>query len=104
MTTSKTYLNVPYADKDAAKALGARWDADKKKWYLPATVDLVPFAKWQLDAASMELLTDKSLNVTVPPSAPLKKSASTHNSAAGVFTYPTDKGFVAYNGDEPPWS
>jgi hypothetical protein len=103
MTTSKTYLNVPYADKDAAKALGARWDADKKKWYVPATVDIAPFAKWQLDAASLELLTNKLSNATVT-SAPLKKSASIQNSAAGVFTYPTDKGFVAYNGDEPPWN
>jgi phage-related protein (TIGR01555 family) len=31
----RTYLNVPYADKDAAKAAGAKWDADKRKWYHP---------------------------------------------------------------------
>jgi ribonuclease HI len=28
------YLNVPFAKKDEAKALGARWDADKRKWYV----------------------------------------------------------------------
>ena len=27
-------LNVPYADKDSAKALGARWDAKRRTWYL----------------------------------------------------------------------
>lgn len=29
----RTYLNVPFADKEYAKKNGARWDADKKKWY-----------------------------------------------------------------------
>jgi len=31
----RTYLNVPYADRDAAKVAGAKWDADKRKWYHP---------------------------------------------------------------------
>jgi len=31
MPNSKIYLNVPFAQKDEAKALGARWDAIKKK-------------------------------------------------------------------------
>jgi hypothetical protein len=26
-------LKVPFADKDAAKKLGARWDAARKIWY-----------------------------------------------------------------------
>jgi hypothetical protein len=30
----RTYLNVPYAEKDKAKDKGARWDADRKKWYV----------------------------------------------------------------------
>ncbi len=29
------YLEVPYREKDQAKALGARWDPLKKKWYIP---------------------------------------------------------------------
>ncbi|MDP0346717.1 DUF5710 domain-containing protein [Glaesserella parasuis] len=33
---SHTYLNVPYAEKDEAKSLGAKWDKFKKKWYMPA--------------------------------------------------------------------
>lgn len=32
------YLNVPYAQKDIAKANGARWNPSVKKWYLPAGV------------------------------------------------------------------
>jgi Domain of unknown function (DUF5710) len=31
----RTYLDVPYNDKDAAKALGARWDQTARRWYDP---------------------------------------------------------------------
>jgi hypothetical protein len=30
----KIYLAVEYAQKDAAKKLGAKWDAKRKKWYV----------------------------------------------------------------------
>jgi ribonuclease HI len=30
----RVYLNVPYSEKDKAKAKGAKWDAEKKKWYI----------------------------------------------------------------------
>ncbi|MCK7505121.1 MAG: DUF5710 domain-containing protein [Desulfobacterales bacterium] len=29
----RTYLKVPFARKDAAKAAGARWDPDRRSWY-----------------------------------------------------------------------
>ena len=35
--TQKIYLNVPYAKKDEAKALGAKWDTIIKKWYTRKT-------------------------------------------------------------------
>jgi len=31
--SKKYYLYVPYEYKQQAKELGAKWDADKKKWY-----------------------------------------------------------------------
>ena len=31
----RIYLNVKFEDKDDAKALGAWWCVDKKKWYAP---------------------------------------------------------------------
>lgn len=31
----KQYLNVPYAQREEAKKMGARWDPEKKKWYMP---------------------------------------------------------------------
>jgi hypothetical protein len=39
-------LNVPYAEKDQAKQLGARWDAARKVWYIDGRDDLAPFARW----------------------------------------------------------
>jgi hypothetical protein len=39
-------LNVPYAEKDEAKQLGARWDAARRKWYVPAGVDPAAFSRW----------------------------------------------------------
>jgi len=44
---TRLYLNVPFADKEAAKGLGARWDADKKKWYCDSKKADV-FEKWRL--------------------------------------------------------
>lgn len=40
------YLVVPFAEKDEAKQLGARWDAAKRKWYVPAGKDAVLFKQW----------------------------------------------------------
>ena len=44
------FLNVPFAEKDAAKSVGARWDAARKKWYVPKGLDMAPFARWSADA------------------------------------------------------
>ena len=53
-------LVTPFADKDAAKALGARWDAAKKIWYIIDVADLTPFARWIPNIrAAMGNLTDE---------------------------------------------
>ncbi len=39
-------LNVPYAEKDEAKALGARWNPKKKSWYVPDGQSAEAFARW----------------------------------------------------------
>ncbi|MGD0494225.1 MAG: DUF5710 domain-containing protein [Steroidobacteraceae bacterium] len=46
IATTWTPLNVPFADKDQAKALGAQWHADQKRWVVPAGRDLTPFSSW----------------------------------------------------------
>jgi hypothetical protein len=40
------YLACPYAEKDDCKALGGRWDADLKKWYVPNDTDRELFRRW----------------------------------------------------------
>ena len=42
----RTYLHIPYQDKEQAKALGARWDARQKQWYAPEGTDLEPLQRF----------------------------------------------------------
>ena len=51
-------LVTPFAEKDAVKALGARWDAAKKVWYITDVADLTPFLRWIPD---MGAATEKSV-------------------------------------------
>lgn len=43
------YLDVPFREKDDAKELGARWDAEERKWYIPKGKDSNPFQQWFQD-------------------------------------------------------
>jgi exodeoxyribonuclease VII large subunit len=43
---TSTYLVTAFRDKDQVKALGARWDAARRQWYVPPGKDLTPFAAW----------------------------------------------------------
>ena len=45
-------LKTPFAEKDEAKALGARWDPKKKCWYIQNVADLAPFARWITESPS----------------------------------------------------
>lgn len=40
------WLNVPFAQKDRAKQLGARWSPSQKRWYVENKEDLRPFLGW----------------------------------------------------------
>jgi hypothetical protein len=46
LATADTPLNVSFADKDQAKALGAQWRPDQKIWVVPAGLALDPFKAW----------------------------------------------------------
>lgn len=39
-------LNVPFAEKNEAKALGARWNPNIKKWYVADKKDYHKFERW----------------------------------------------------------
>ena len=88
MVNSKIYLDVPFAQKDDAKSLGARWDPSKKKWYAPNTVDISLFAKWSNDSSTSPLST---------------KHKKTARPTLGTVTYAKDKSFTAYSDESPPW-
>lgn len=45
---ARLHINVPFKDKDDAKALGAKWDRQEQSWYIPADVESAPFAKWSV--------------------------------------------------------
>jgi hypothetical protein len=64
-------LKVPFAEKDAAKKLGARWDAARKIWYVIGKGDIAPFAKWSP--------TPHELSAAPAP----QKSAAVKTSASG---------------------
>ena len=46
IATTNINLKVPFNEKDEAKSLGARWNAEAKLWYVPQGVDATPFEKW----------------------------------------------------------
>ena len=58
-----TYLTVPFKVKDTAKALGARWDGEARRWYVQDGQDLAPFGAWLPDLAP----ASPSLNVAAVP-------------------------------------
>lgn len=45
-------LKVPFSDKDEAKRLGARWNPQRRVWYVPPGVDPRPFARWRSGQAT----------------------------------------------------
>lgn len=72
-------LVTPFAEKDAVKALGARWDSTKKLWYITDVADLTPFARWIPNlAAATEDSTDGPVRLTKnTPKAPSQRSMGT---------------------------
>lgn len=42
----RVYIDCPYEERDEAKALGAKWDWQRKKWYVPGGLDVAEFSKW----------------------------------------------------------
>ena len=78
-------LVTPFADKDQAKALGARWDAARKLWYIVDVADLAPFMRWIPDmaAAAGGVVAGASRPASARPAATMAK--------AGVITRPTQE-------------
>lgn len=45
-------IQCPFAEKDDARLLGARWDPVRKTWYIVNVEDLTPFMRWIKPAES----------------------------------------------------
>ena len=43
---SKRYLKCPWNEKDTCKRLGAKWDNEKRQWYIPPGIFHIDFVKW----------------------------------------------------------
>lgn len=67
----RQYLDVPYRSKDAAKALGARFDGSAKRWYVEAGTDLVAFTAWLPSGAVATRDSASALAVQTPANADL---------------------------------
>jgi len=74
----RTNLQVPFAEKDEAKRLGARWDATRKTWYIENVPDAAAFAKWLPTADA-----PPPARGTPTKSAPTGKAPSTGNRIIG---------------------
>ena len=77
-------LVTPFAEKDAVKALGARWDAAQKVWYIKDVADLTPFLRW---IPNMEAATESSATGAARAKANTTKAQT--QQSQGVTTNPT---------------
>ena len=86
---ANTFLTVPFKDKDAAKGLGARWDAAQRQWFVPEGRELAPFALW-LPAGAAPASNADELSMPGAPSTPVapallgEKGVSLSSLLAGV--------------------
>lgn len=79
-----TYLTVSFKEKDAVKALGARWDAAARRWYVPDGHDLAPFGEWL--SASAQPSPSRVVAVASPASQlqPVQRGVSLSRLLQGV--------------------
>lgn len=62
----RIYVRVPFEEKDEAKALGAKWDPRKKKWWFPAeNADAGVISRWGgvLPSEKNERVVNKTENI-----------------------------------------
>ena len=72
---STTYLTAKFRDKDQVKALGARFDFDRKEWYVPEGLGLAAFAAWLPQGS--DIVTQHPAQVASSPSRQLATASVT---------------------------
>ena len=78
-------LVTPFAEKDDAKKLGAKWDSQRRCWYIVDVADLAPFMRWIPDLVAASAESTAASNV-VPVAA--KKPASARITTTAVTEKP----------------
>ena len=102
MKQAQLLLNVPFAAKDQAKGLGARWDPQQRSWYVPLGVDIQPFQAWwpqELKAQGAQAV--EALKKAGAPAAPRPQAARSASAATAIVTGPAQ--VAPDNSDKLPW-
>ncbi len=97
MEKTRFYLTVPFAQKDEAKGLGAKWDPARKLWYVPEGVDTGTFKRWYSSDPQHQN------QPTVDQTAKNAVKTCRNMSLTGIVIPSTNPDFVPYSGDIPPW-
>jgi hypothetical protein len=79
IATTNMNLKVPFNEKDQAKSLGARWNAEAKLWYVPQGVDAAPFEKWLSSAPNASPNMAPAQAAAKPTEKPTVKSMPQDN-------------------------
>ena len=68
--SQRVYLTTEFKEKDKARKLGAWFDWDRRKWYVPGGLPLEPFGKWLPDPIVRGLPVGCTKLRTIQPSHP----------------------------------
>lgn len=82
----RTNLVVPFAEKDRAKKLGARWDAARKVWYVEGIENLSAFAEWMPDQTKKPTVGTATLPPVVGTVQARQPNQHGATKSAGVMT------------------
>jgi hypothetical protein len=77
-------LDVPFKEKDLAKAAGARWDGNLKVWVVPEGLDLAPFERWKRSESTLDL-NQPTNSAPVDAQAP-ESTSNPHDLSAAALT------------------
>jgi Domain of unknown function (DUF5710) len=94
-------LKVPFAQKDEAKTLGAKWDPDKKVWYVPEGADIKLFNKWVVESVPEDSI-EVNLRASSYYIAVSARSCWKCQQKTKVYAFILPSGFEAFScGEEP---
>lgn len=58
----KTFLAVPYQEKEEAKRAGAKWDKQAKSWYAPKGADKNKLRSWSIENQELKQLSTSGID------------------------------------------